>query len=131
MYSKQQLEYSDMILSTIYNDGGRKLEYEVCDVLDSKYGEETVEPALQIETLIHTEGMIVKDGAYLVLTEKGKKAGAKSLKKYLRRKAWDERIERWSRYLNFGKAVWWLIGGLMGWFLRDGWNLLMKLLAEI
>ena len=130
MYSKKQLEYSEVILSTLFNNGGRMKESDVCDVLDEKYGEETIDPVLQIESLIHTEGMIVKDGAYLLLTEKGRKAGAKTMREYLRGKVRDERIERWTRYLNFGKAVWWLIGGLMGWFLRDGWNLMMSLLAE-
>ncbi len=85
MYSKEQTEYSDLILSTIYTNGGRMLEYEVCDVLDEKYGEETVDPALQIESLIIPELMIVRDGTYLVLTDRGRSAAEKGFARFIQR----------------------------------------------
>ena len=78
------MEYSDLILSTLYHNGGKMRESDMCDVLDEKYGEETIDPALQIESLIVTEEMIVRDGAFLVLTEKGRMAGEMGFEKFLR-----------------------------------------------
>lgn len=94
MYSEKQLEYSDLILSTLYHNGGKMRESDVCDVLDDKYGEETIDPALQIESLIVTEEMIVRDGAYLVLTEKGRMAGEVGLEKFLRHPGGSRRINK-------------------------------------
>ena len=83
MYSEKQMEYSELILSTLFNNGGRMKESDVCDVLDEKYGEETIEPALQIESLIVPEGMIVRDGTYPFLTAKGRQAAEAGFAKFL------------------------------------------------
>lgn len=116
MYSEKQLEYSDLILSTLYHNGGKMRESDVCDVLDDKYGEETVEPALQIQSLIETEGMIVRRGTYLVLTDWGRQAAETGFSACLDdqgRRAKEpvpvRLVEK--RFLGLSRSVWYQIIG--------------------
>ncbi len=113
MYSKQQLEYSDLILSTIYNNGGRMMESDVYDVLDGKYGEETVDPALQMESLIITEGLIVRDGSYLVLTEKGKKGAKDGFAKFLKKQELLDRVRENKDIVSFAVGIGTAIGYIL------------------
>lgn len=91
-------------------------ESDVCDVLDEKYGEETIDPALQIESLIVPEEMIVRDGTYLVLTAKGRQAAEVGFSAYLddqKQKAQEpvpmELVEK--KFLGLSRSVWFHIVG--------------------
>ena len=96
------------------------MESDVCYVLDEKYGEETVDPALQIESLINPELMIVRDGTYLVLTGRGKSAAEMGFSAYLdyqKQKAQEpvpmELVEK--KFLGLSRSVWFhIVGWLIG-----------------
>lgn len=113
MYSKEQLEYSDLILSTLFNNGGRMKESDLCDVLDEKYGEETIGPALQIESLIVTEQMIVREKAYLVLTKQGRKAAKSGLQKFLKREDMLDRVRENKDIVGYAIGIGTLVGYLV------------------
>ena len=113
MYSEKQMEYSELILSTLFNNGGRMKESDVCDVLDEKYGEETIDPALQIESLIVTEGIIERDGAFLLLTKEGKKAARKGFGKYLKRQDWLGRVRENKDVVSLAASIGTIIGILL------------------
>lgn len=107
------MEYSELILSTLFNNGGRMKESDVCDVLDEKYGEETIGPALQIESLIVTEGMIERDGAFLLLTKEGKNAARKGFGKYLKREDWLGRVRENKDVVSLAASIGTIIGILL------------------
>lgn len=113
MYSKEQLEYSDLILSTLFNNGGRMKESDLCDVLDEKYGEETIGPGLQIESLIVTEQMIVRGKAYLVLTKQGRKAAKSGLQKFLKREDMLDRVRENKDIVGYAIGIGTLVGYLV------------------
>ena len=113
MYSEKQLDYSDLILSTLYHNGGKMRESDLCDVLDEKYGEETVEPALQIQSLIVTEGLVQRDGAYLTLTKEGKKAARAGLAKYFKRQNMLDRIRENKDIVSLAASIGTIIGVLL------------------
>ena len=92
MYSKEQIGHSDFILKAMAENGGRMDKSDLAGLLDDKYGY-TVEPHLQLEQLIITEGMIERQNAWLFLTKKGQKAAQRGFCKYLRKQDMWERIK--------------------------------------
>ena len=90
MYSKEQLEHSDFILKAMSENGGRMEKSDLAGLLDDKYGY-AIEPHLQLEQLIITEGMIEREDAWLFLTKRGEKAAKSGFSKYLKRQ------DRWER----------------------------------
>ena len=113
MYSKKAIEYSNVILSALAANDGKMRESDVLDILDEKYGEETDEPALQIESLIATEQMIVREKAYLILTKEGRKAAKSGLQKFLKREDMLDRVRENKDIVGYAIGIGTLVGYLV------------------
>ena len=109
MYSKEQLEYSDFILKAMSENGGRMEKSDLAGLLDDKYGY-AIEPHLQLEQLIITEGMIERENAWIFLTKSGIKASKVGFGKYITRQDFLERIRENKDIVSFATGVGTLVG---------------------
>ncbi len=109
MYSKEQIGHSDFILKTIAEKGGRMEKSDLAGLLDDKYGY-TVEPHLQLEQLIVTEGMIERQNAWLFLTKKGQEAARRGFANHLRRQDWLDRVRENKDIVSMAAGIGTIIG---------------------
>ena len=109
MYSKEQLEHSDFILKAMSENGGRMEKSDLAGLLDDKYGY-AIEPHLQLEQLIVTEGMIERQNAWLFLTKKGQEAARRGFANHLRRQDWLDRVRENKDIVSMAAGVGTIIG---------------------
>ena len=82
MYTREQIEYSDFILKTMKDYGGRMEKSHLAGILHDKY-DYAIEPELQLLHLINEEQLLRLEGAWLFLTKKGQKVDDSSMSRYL------------------------------------------------
>lgn len=109
MYTKEQIEHSDFILKTMDKNGGRMENSDLAGLLDDKYGY-TLEPHLQLEQLIVTEGMVERKNAWLFLTKKGQDSAKRGFANHLRRQDWLDRVRENKDIVSMAAGIGTIIG---------------------
>ena len=113
MYSKEQTEQADFILKTLHDKGGSMEYSDMAHLLNDRYNYDDA-PFHLLKQLSDIDGLVIRNGNHLMLTQEGRKAAKRGTKAHLAMQDFLDRIKENKDIVSVVASICTIAGTVIG-----------------